>query len=432
MTPKQTILFTTPVLHHPPIGGPTLRVENSIKALSQIANLYIYSRVYPAEMGGDQAIKFYQQKYCQQFYFAPFVDPNINFLDKFQYLLKKRLFKDSTILLIKIIFNKFSRKFLNKNIFEIYYESETDYQKLLDIAEQIQADIIWLGYGNISYPLLKYIKENSHYKVVLDTDSVWSRYVKRELLYAKNEEQYQQIYQSGQQKIEEETWGTKLADITTAVSEIDAEYYRELAEKSEQIQIFSNVIDLDTYQKTPPIPQNFQSPSIYLAGTFWAGSPMEDAARWVIEKVFPLVRQKIPNIHFYIIGNNSDIILSDIKDSQITITGKIESVLPYLYHVNIALVPLRFESGTRFKILEAGACRIPVISTTLGAEGIPVTDGHNILIADEPETFAEAILRLIQDPQFADQISTNLHQLIRQQYTISTLVSEGKNILSKL
>jgi glycosyltransferase involved in cell wall biosynthesis len=416
---RPTILFTTPVLHHPPVGGPTLRIENSIKSLSQIATLYIYSRVSPKEMGGNSAIKFYQT-YCQKFYLSPF------------YSQKKSWFKKLKSLPFKFI-NKVSRKFLKKNIFHPHLqESEKEYKNLLDVADQIQADIIWLGYGNISYPLLKYIKSNSTYKVVLDTDSVWSRFILRGLPYANSEKQYQQINQSGQDKTDEEKWGTKLADITTAVSEIDAEYYLSLANDSHQICLFSNVIDFESYQSIPPIPTGFKNPSIYLAGTFSPDSPMDDAARWVINQVLPLIRRQIPNIHFYIIGNGSDTTLSDIQDSQITITGKLESVLPYLCHVNVALVPLRFESGTRFKILEAGACKIPVVSTTLGAEGIPVNNEHDILIANEPEEFAEAILKLIKNQELAKQISTNLYNLIQEKYSINSLVKEGQEILGKI
>ena len=85
LMPRPTILFTTPVLHHPPIGGPTLRIENSIKSLSQIVNLYIYSRVSPGEMGGSSAIKFYQT-YCQEFYLSPFYLQKNSWLKKIKSL----------------------------------------------------------------------------------------------------------------------------------------------------------------------------------------------------------------------------------------------------------------------------------------------------------------------------------------------------------
>ena len=95
-------------------------------------------------------------------------------------------------------------------------------------------------------------------------------------------------------------------------------------------------------------------------------------------------------------------------------------------------MPLRFESGTRFKILEAGACGIPVVSTTLGAEGIPVTHGRDILIADEPETFAESIVQLIANRDLAMGVGESLKMLVRDKHSVASLAQEGQSILKCL
>jgi glycosyltransferase involved in cell wall biosynthesis len=412
---RPKILFSTPQIHHPAIGGPFLRIENSIKALSRVSDLFIYSRVPISRMGGSSAVSFYS-KHCNDF----LLSPSARYHDSFFGLFKRGL-------------NLLSRKLTDTNLFFLSSETERDYAHLLKVASLLEIDVIWLGYGNISYPLLKYIKCNSNYKVVLDTDSVWSRFLLRGLPYAKSKPEYLKVEAEGKSKEEEERWGTKLADITTAVSETDAAYYRQLATATDRVKIFSNVIDIDKYSlELTSKPDEIRHPSIYLAGTFGPGSPMDDAARWVINQVLPLIRRRIPNIHFYIIGNGSDITLSDIQDSQITIAGKLDSVLPYLCHVNVALVSLRFESGTRFKILEAGACKVPVVSTTLGAEGIPVTHGHNILIADQPEEFARAVIKVIEDPSFARQMSDSLYSLIREKYSVDSLVHEGAKIIEYL
>jgi glycosyltransferase involved in cell wall biosynthesis len=113
----------------------------------------------------------------------------------------------------------------------------------------------------------------------------------------------------------------------------------------------------------------------------------------------------------------------------VTITGALPSVLPYLGNASVAIVPLRFESGTRFKILEAGACGIAVVSTTLGAEGIPVKDGRDVLIADTPQEFAEAVIRVLQDREFAELLGRNLKALVSQGYSLDTLAREGEAIL---
>ena len=181
------------------------------------------------------------------------------------------------------------------------------------------------------------------------------------------------------------------------------------------------------------MPANFKKPCIYLAGVFGRyHSPMDMAARWVLNEVFPLVQAAVPNVHFYIAGRESDRMLGHWQDTSITVTGKLPSVLPYLSNADVAIVPLKFESGTRFKILEAGACKIPLVSTTLGAEGIPVIDGEHILIADEPEDFANAIVRLLNEKDFANKLALNCHKLVHECYSIKSLTVEAKRILDYL
>ncbi len=406
------ILFSTPVLRNPPFGGPQLRIENSIKALSKISELYIYCRTSPEYIGGAKALSFYQD-YCKAFFFAPsFVSPH------------------NYIRFLKRLVNYVSGQTIRRRIFKPTVESaDKDFGYLLEVADAIQADMIWLGYGNMSYSLLKFIKTHSNYKVVVDTDSVLSRYFLRGLPFAGNDRERERIELEGKAKEEEERWGTKMAEVTTAVSQVDAEYYRSLVGDPTKVHLFSNVVDLATYETVPPLPPNLRNPCIYLAGTFGPESPMDDAARWVIKHVWPFLRRLIPGIHFYIVGTGSKETLSDIHESDITIAGRLFSVLPYLCHSNVALVPLRFESGTRFKILEAAACGIPIVSTTLGAEGIPVTHGKDILIADEPEQFTDSIVQILRDPAFGRRLSVNLKQLVEEKYSIAALADEGRRIL---
>jgi glycosyltransferase involved in cell wall biosynthesis len=93
---------------------------------------------------------------------------------------------------------------------------------------------------------------------------------------------------------------------------------------------------------------------------------------------------------------------------------------------------LKFESGTRFKILEAGACGIPLVSTTLGAEGLPVIHEEHILLADDPAGFADAIVRLIGDKQLAERLASNCRELVRTSYSVESLRREAAHILALL
>ncbi len=400
------ILYTSPILEHPAAGGPQLRIENSIKALSKVSDLFVVSRTTEYAMGGKDATKFYSS-YSQQFLFAPSV--------------------------ANLSYNKYIRKFqrIYRKIFIAQLSKDAHY--IVEVAKKNQIDIIWFGYGNISYNLIKMVKQISpNLKVVCDTDSVWSRFILRELPYETDPKRIAQIKMEGIAKEAEEAEWVNVCNITTAVSEVDAEYYRKLAIDKDKIMLFSNVIDMETYKYPPQNPDGFKKPSIYLAGTFGPKSAMDKAARWFINDIYPLVKHEIPDIHFYIVGNGSIETLADIHDKSISIMGKMPSILPYLCHADVSLVPLRFESGTRFKIMEAAACRIPIVSTVLGAEGIPVENGKNILIADEPNEFAQAVIRLIKDKEFAQKIANNCFNLIALNNSVESLALEAEAILKRL
>lgn len=403
------ILFTTPELKHPPVGGPYLRVENSIKALNKISELHIISRVGKKSMGGDVAESFYKS-YCKNFLYTP----NIN------HFINKRSLK-----------YKLKKLFCGKDKDSIPKQNDSDF--IINYAVENNIEIIWFGYGNISYDLMKEVRSKApNLKLVCDTDSIWSRFVLRGLPYARNEQEKEKIQADGKKKeIEEKDW-VEFCDVTTAVSKIDADYYKSLTEKKDTIKVFSNVIDLDNYKIKPPKPKNFKTPNIYFAGYFGPNSPTDVAARWVINDILPIIKKTIPDIHFYILGRASDTTLADIKNPNVTITGQLDSVLPYLCNADISLVPLKFESGTRFKILEAAACGIPIVSTKLGAEGIPINNGENIIIADEAEDFANAIIKLLQNKELAKKIAKNCKEFIDANYSVDKQAKEAKEIIKYL
>lgn len=398
------ILFTSPILEHPAAGGPALRIENSIKALSGICDLYIVSRLSKPAIGGQSAESFYKG-FCREFLYAPSAELSAN-----RYILKLQ------------------RKWHKLTAFQ------SDARYLLGVVDKNKIEVLWCGYGNISFELIARIKTmRPNLKIVCDTDSVWSKFVLRELPFEADPKRRKQIENDGRKA---EVWERRIVDlceITTAVSEVDAAYYRGISRDPQRIRVFSNVLDLAAYQGAAFSVSGFKKPCIYLAGTFGhANSPMDRAARWMIEEVLPRVKKKIPEIHFYIVGKCSEVVWGGLNDSSISVTGKLPSVLPYLCHADVAVVPLQFESGTRFKILEAGACRVPIVSTALGAEGLPVVHERDILLADTPDDFANAIIRLIQDRDLADRLSESCQNLVRKEYGIEVPVKQAEEILHKL
>lgn len=400
---KPLVLYTSSVLSHPPIGGPELRVENSIKALSQVAQVVLYCRKQKEYSGGNIA-EDYLLRYCTRVCFAPKIPLIIRVASKLFGTLKA-----------------FSADRIN---------SWWIYRDLKKVIVEVNPSVIWLGYGNISFSLLRYLKKRIKIPVVCDTDSVWSRFVGREKEFVTDPHQRKIIEKKEKQKEREEQLSTQLADVTTAVSRVDADYYKQYVKNEKRVQIFSNVIDLNSYKSIPDPAEDITNHSIYIAGSFFArGCPMEHAVRWFIEKVFPILKSEISDAQVIIIGKGSDQLLTDIKDPAINIKGRVDSVLPYLCHAGVIAVPLWFESGTRFKILEAGACKKAVVSTTIGAEGIPVTHGKNMLLTDEHEDFAEQIIRIQKDYELANTLGKNLYELIHSTFSLDSHAGEAQEII---
>jgi glycosyltransferase involved in cell wall biosynthesis len=397
------ILYTTPILEYPAAGGPQLRIQNSIKALSKVCNLHILHLALVPSKSVDVTDLYFRQ--FSESYLTLYRYPSSRFL-RFAY--------------------KVFRKFSGFN-----FDRAINYKVVRTIKEK-RIKVVWFGFGNISYPLISAVKRAlPDVKVICDTDSVWSQFILRELPYVEGCRRAK-IARAGSLKEGEELAWANLCEVTTAVSEVDAQYYRGIATDSSRIHVFSNVIDLENYRTIPDPPNKFVQPCIFLAGSYGPNSAMNMAANWVLDEVLPIIRKTHPNLHFYIVGRNSDREFGCRAGPNITVTGQLDSVLPYLFHADVALVPLKFESGTRFKILEAGACRIPIVSTTLGAEGISVEDGKHLLIADSPNDFAAAILRFLGDRSYANRLAQNCFELVKEKYDVSALVIEANKILEYL
>jgi sugar transferase (PEP-CTERM/EpsH1 system associated) len=146
--------------------------------------------------------------------------------------------------------------------------------------------------------------------------------------------------------------------------------------------------------------------------------PNEDAMRFFVDDILPLIKQRIPDVHLTIVGRNPYPSLLELakRDRALTVTGRVDDVRSYIEEAVAFIVPIRIGGGTRLKIYEAMAMEKPVISTTIGAEGLPVHDGAQLLIADDPEKFAEAVVKVLSDSEFATQLGNNAAQLVRQNF----------------
>ncbi len=147
--------------------------------------------------------------------------------------------------------------------------------------------------------------------------------------------------------------------------------------------------------------------------------PNLQALLLIFQKIIPIVLQQIPKCKFLIVGMNPP---SHLSHQAVFYSGYVKDVEEYIAAADIAIAPLFSGSGTRLKILEYMALGKPVISTKLGAEGIVVENGKNIILADDMNEFARQIVKLIIDPDLRKQIGKNARELVEKKYDWRSIV----------
>lgn len=139
----------------------------------------------------------------------------------------------------------------------------------------------------------------------------------------------------------------------------------------------------------------------------------EAAATWFHQGVWPRVREAVPGAELHLVGKSpSADMLALAQDPSVHVSGTVPDVRPYLWSSTASIVPLRYGSGVRNKILEAFAAGRPVVSTSVGCEGLPVNSGEHLLIADTEDEFAEACIRIAREPETADHLARAGRELV--------------------
>lgn len=169
-------------------------------------------------------------------------------------------------------------------------------------------------------------------------------------------------------------------------------------------------IGVDT-QKFLPLELNPESKQIVFIGTmYWP--PNIDAVHWFCREIFPLIKLKCPDCQLLIIGKKPPpSVLKLARDKGVVVLGYVGDPTEYLKDCAAFVVPLRIGGGIRVKILNALAWGLPIVSTTVGAEGIAVTSGENIFIQDHAEGFAASVIQLIHDLSMREKLSKNGRRL---------------------
>jgi polysaccharide biosynthesis protein PslH len=159
--------------------------------------------------------------------------------------------------------------------------------------------------------------------------------------------------------------------------------------------------------------------------------PTIDGVQWFVNEILPLIRKKRPECSLAIVGRTPDPRIQQLaqNDNRIRVTGTVPDVRPYLWGSAVSIVPLRIGGGTRLKIYEAMGAKIPVVSTTIGAEGLDVRNGENIHIADSPVEFADYCLTLLSDDDARRHMADNAFEMISSRYSWEVVSREFEKLL---
>lgn len=203
-------------------------------------------------------------------------------------------------------------------------------------------------------------------------------------------------------------------DHVVAVSDADrTTFEREYGVTS--VSAVATGVDTDYFQ---PSPERARHPDqlVFTGSMDWM--PNEDGIGWFVREVLPIVRASLPHTQLSIVGRNPTPAVSALADVApgVRVTGTVPDIRPYLEEAAVVLVPLRVGGGTRLKIFEAMAMECPIVSTTIGAEGLPVADGEDIRIADSAADFAAATVALLRNPPEAARMGAAAAAQVRQRF----------------
>lgn len=259
---------------------------------------------------------------------------------------------------------------------------------------------------------------------VLIVDSVDVHYLRLERKASLTNDDKDKAHALEVKKLELDTYGK--ADVVIAITEEDAEHL-----KAAIPNLFLEVIpNIHTIPVSLALPPDFEKRLIFIGA--YKHDPNADGVLYFANEIWPILQARVPDIKLSIVGSNPTPDICQLASEDIEVTGYVKSTLPYLAKSMVSIAPLRYGAGMKGKVGEAMAAGIPVVSTSIGVEGMNLVNGKNILIADTPQDFANAVIRLISDAALRDQIRYEGINFIRENLSEEVVAKKLNDVLSRL
>jgi sugar transferase (PEP-CTERM/EpsH1 system associated) len=297
-------------------------------------------------------------------------------------------------------------------------------QRLAQLVIDAKPDVLLAEWS----PYAIYLKEYSRIPRVAVAhnieSSIWRGYVEKSESWARRA--YVSLQYRKVTRFERQIFGWLDGLIT--VSPIEQEQVQK-AYSNLKVALVDNGVDTEYFAPSPSVPEECL---VSFTGSMdWR--PNQDGVEYFIRTVLPLLRAKVPEVKLLIIGRQPpDWLITLGKEHGVEFTGSVPDVRPDVRRTAVSIVPLRIGGGSRLKILEALAMEKAVVSTTLGAEGLAVISGKHLLIADEPEAFAVAVARLLQNQDERRRLGIAGRALVTEKYQWDRLATTMSGFLEEM
>lgn len=328
--------------------------------------------------------------------------------------------KSGVLFYFRLLLNLFSRY---PYIVSSHYSSLFA-DKLSDCLKQIRFDIViaeWTPYA----VYLNEVKDSKKVIVAHNLEHrIWERYFRNESNLLKK--WYIGRQQKKVRRFEIESFAS--VDAVTAVSPVEAEEIVRHG-KDLTVEVVPNGVDLDYFSSEDV--ETASSSMIFVGSMNWR--PNQDAIQYFVREIFPLIKKDIKDAQATFVGQDPPAAILKLGDiAGIEIVGRVDDVRPFVRKAAVYIVPLRIGGGTRLKILEAMAMKKAIVSTSVGAEGIAVAPDVNILIGDNPETFAAQVKKLITNRNLGQKLGNAGRELVEREYGWDRIAAALDNFLSRL
>jgi sugar transferase (PEP-CTERM/EpsH1 system associated) len=204
-------------------------------------------------------------------------------------------------------------------------------------------------------------------------------------------------------------------DVSVFVSTAEAECFARRGASRSTV-VIPNGVDLEYFQPAGSIGATPHRPSVIFVGAM-DYFPNVDATRYFCREVFPRVRAVLAQTQFVIVGRDPGRPVRQLAyHENVTVTGSVPDVRPYLSEASVAVAPFRIARGVQNKVLEAMAMGVPVVGTSMAFQGIKATEADGVRIADDPKTFAQEVATLLSDSGWRSQCAQRARQYVRRQH----------------